>query len=305
MMVRELTYPAFGISVQELRFGSTAQAFEVVTIEQHSIGGAPFLLPKERKRILFEMNYSKFLECRHDLAAKYEKDNQISNMTAARLKASIELIRKMVYNVTIPLWLSGGSLIGWARHCGTIEFDRDADISSWSHLNNNGYELTEELINSVDRPWRFFRLLGLPWMGYELKLWHDDLNWQMDLFFMTPDEEGNSSSYVGYHGSDYFYKIYYNSSSFFDICSAEVLGMKIMVPCLYEEALIPDYGSEWNVPDYNNTKFMKYQPRVHTTHWREEEAPYVLQDIDWNVSKILKFDYSKFKYDWNQRERAL
>jgi hypothetical protein len=296
LITQELSTPAFEVPVKELRFGATRQAFEPIILEYYVVNGAKVLFPKNIRQVLFEMPHSQFLECRHDLAAKHNKKYRLKGEPLNQLQETITVMRKITYKVLMPIWLDGGSLIGWARHCGAIPYELDADFASWGHIHRNSWELAEEIVKSVDPPWYFIETFGLPWAGYELRLYHTKLDWQVDFFFTTQDEEDNTQSYLGYHTFPgvYFYKLYYNSSIFSTVCSGEILGQKIMVPCHYNELLTEEYGPEWITPDEHH--FLKYQPRQHRTYWPEEEGFYAYQCLGRDQFSIRKYDYSKYKY---------
>ena len=130
-----------------------------------------------------------------------------------------------------------------------------------------------------------------------MRLYNVKLDWQVDLFFTTQDEEDKSQVYSGYHTFPgiYYVKVYYNKTIFDDICSAEVLGMKIHVPCDYDALLRTEYGEEWVTPDEHH--FLKYQPRQHRTFWDEKEATSAYQCLGRNQFNIRdKFKYTDYKY---------
>ena len=130
-----------------------------------------------------------------------------------------------------------------------------------------------------------------------MRLYHVQLGWQVDLFFMTQDEEDKSQVYSGYHTFPgiYHYKVYYNKTIFQDICSAEALGVKIMVPCDYESLLVTEYGPQWVTPDEHH--FLIRQPRQHRTFWDESEATAAYQCLGRNQFDIRDtFHFSDYRY---------
>ena len=230
------------------------------------------------------------------MAAKFNVKYPLKDAPLKQLQETIQVMRKITYKTIMPIWLDGGSLIGWARHCGAIPYERDADFASWGHILGTDYDLPQQIIKSVDPPWYFIETFGLPWSGYELRLYNINLDWQVDFFFTSQDEEDKTQSYLGYHTFPgvYFIKLYYNTSIFSTVCSGEVLGQKIMVPCHYDALLTEEYGTGWSVPD--ETHFLKYQPRQHRTYWTEEEGFYAYQCLGRNQFDIRKFNHSNYKY---------
>ena len=303
LVTHELRNPPFGVSVKELRFGATKQAFEPIKLTYNNINNAKVILPQQRAQLLFEIPHSQFLECRHDLAAKYDVKYALKDVALTQLQETIKVMRQITYKVQMPIWLDGGSLIGWARHCGAIPYELDADFASWGHLHGKDYDLAEQIVKAVQPPWYFIETFGLPWSGYELRLYHTQLDWQVDFFFTTQDEEDSTQSYLGYHTFPgvYFIKLYYNSSVFSTVCSGEILGHKIMIPCHYDELLTEEYGHEWVTPDENH--FLKYQPRQHKTYWPEEEGFYAYQCLGRNQFNLRKFDYAKYKYTTDREKK--
>lgn len=294
--VFEVPLPPMNLKHEDLRYGSSDMAFEQISLSYHSIEGMKVLLPTDYLKLLFELPHSRFLECHKDRAKMYYKKYPQTPDSLARLHSTIDVMRQLIFTLKIPIWMDGGSLIGWARHCSCIPYERDADFASWSSILQNDYTLAEQIINGVTSPWYFIETFGMPWMGFELRLYNIQLDWQVDFFFTTQDEQNSTLSYLGYHNDPgvSFVKLYYENKIFETVCSGEVLGYKILVPCRYDLLLTGEYGKEWIVPDERH--FLKYQPGQHRTYWTEEEGLHAYQCLGRNQFSIRKYNYTKFSY---------
>lgn len=184
-----------------------------------------------------------------------------------------------------------------------IVHERDADFASWADIHDNRYNLTNELIKSIKSPWYFIETFGLPWSAYELRLYNVKLGWQVDLFFMTQDELDPASVYSGYHTfpAVSYYKVYYQKSFFDKLCSGEIFGNKILVPCRYDDVLESEYGEKWVVPDPKH--FLKSQSRTHRSGWAIGEAPYAYQCLGRYQFDVREMNYSNYKYDKEIHEK--
>lgn len=185
-----------------------------------------------------------------------------------------------------------------------MPYERDADFASDARFLGTDWSVPKEIQTSVKAPWYFIETFGLPWTSYEMRLYNVRLGWQVDLFFMTQDEEDESQVYSGYHTFPgvYYVKVYYNKTIFEHICSAEVLGMKVHVPCDYDALLVTEYGPEWVTPDEHH--FLKYQKRQHRTYWDEKESVFAYQCLgryQFDIRDTLK--YSDYKYTLRKEKR--
>lgn len=185
-----------------------------------------------------------------------------------------------------------------------VPYERDADFASDARFLGTDWSVAKEIQVSVHSPWYFIETFGLPWTSYEMRLYNVRLGWQVDLFFMTQDEEDETQVYSGYHQFPgvYYTKIYYNKTLFDHICSAEVLGKKIHVPCNYEAVLETEYGPEWVTPDEHH--FLIRQKRRHLTYWDQSESMFAFQCLGRQEFDIRdQFKYSDYKYSPQKEKR--
>lgn len=184
-----------------------------------------------------------------------------------------------------------------------IVHERDADFASWADIHANRYNLTNSIIKSLHSPWYVIETFGLPWAAYEMRIFNVKLNWQVDLFFMTQDEQDAHSYYSGYHTfpAVSYYKVYYEKQFFQNICSGEIYGQKILVPCAYDDVLKSEYGDKWVIPDTHH--FLKSQPRTHRSSWQLHEAPYAYQCLGRYQFDVREMKYSDYKYNSTIHEK--
>jgi hypothetical protein len=96
-----------------------------------------------------------------------------------------------------------------SRRCDTHSKDLGTD-----------WEVGKQIVDAVKAPWYFIEVFNLPLIAYEMRLSNAKLDWQVDLFFMTPDEEDETQVYFGYHPFPgiYFCKVYFNKTVCDRIC---------------------------------------------------------------------------------------
>ena len=118
LQIHSLPTDSYGIHAADIRFGKEDAAFENIGLSARLLNGQTVLIPAEHLRFLFEIRHSKWRECRHDLAAKHNKKYPLTGEPLVDLISTLEAIRNVTYHTLLPVWMDGGSLIGWARHCG-------------------------------------------------------------------------------------------------------------------------------------------------------------------------------------------
>lgn len=108
---------SFAIKSEELRLGQYESAFELITPTAVKINGNYLLIPSNYQRFMFELPHSRFLECRHDLAKKWAAKYSLNSKVENKLNETLAIMRHLIFDVHVPIWMDGGSLLGWARHC--------------------------------------------------------------------------------------------------------------------------------------------------------------------------------------------
>lgn len=105
------------IKREHLRLGDLERAFERITSLPIQVNSMYIIIPKEYQRFLFELPHSRFVECRHDLAKKWRNKFALTKEAEEKLNVTITMMRHLIFDVHLPIWMDGGSLLGWARHC--------------------------------------------------------------------------------------------------------------------------------------------------------------------------------------------
>jgi hypothetical protein len=85
-------------------------------------------------------------------------------------------------------------------------------------------------------------MLGVEDEGLEIKVYNGFFN--SDIFFLY--KYNKTHMWSGYHGSTRLYKNWYSIIN--DICSAEIFGLRVLIPCDPLRTIIEDYGKNWSLP---------------------------------------------------------
>ena len=116
--IHEFSDPPFSVNKSELRFGHVVSAYDSFELDHNLVNGVKLLFPAEKRHFLFQMKYIRFLECRHELAEKWKKEYPSEAKVTQQTKETVDTMRKLMKVNSVPIFLDGGSMIGWARHCG-------------------------------------------------------------------------------------------------------------------------------------------------------------------------------------------
>lgn len=174
LFIHPLPHALFNISREDLRYGAFAAAFDQFKLRYHLLNNFNILFSSNVPYFLFQINYSRFQECNHELAKLWDKDFPPKEDMTIKMKETVKAIRLLTSSNLIPIWLDGGSLLGWARHCGQVPHERDADFASYSFMHNDKYDLARDLIATVRKPWYFIGKQLYPFQF--LSSWHLMIN---------------------------------------------------------------------------------------------------------------------------------
>jgi hypothetical protein len=213
-------------------------------------------LPEQLIHFLAQTKTSRFIECNKKVAELYEKtfsnDSVISNDMINYLRKGIHAMKSLMDKKLKQFWISDGTLLGWYRNCGGFAHFDDVDFTTWSKYASEKF--TQYLMSNKEGFKVFYRF-GFFDEAYELSFkWKDT---KFDLFFnyIFEDNYGVAGHYAG-NGS----YSYYHLSKYF-LCSADLFGVLVNVPCDPKTYVIEQYGKEWDSPakkwDWDTSPFNK------------------------------------------------
>ena len=150
------------------------------------------------------------------------------------------------------LWLFAGSLLGWYRQCSIIGYDRDADTAA-SIADYQPWMMDFFLYEHPSL--RIYAKLGRRSDSLEFKFYGHGFQRHrtLDLFWMYP-EKGYTWVGIQTFTKNRLKRISHYPRVFDKICSGDLHGFLIRVPCDTQTILRHEYGADsWQSPqrDYN------------------------------------------------------
>ncbi|CAM1332017.1 Uncharacterised protein g10747 [Pycnogonum litorale] len=213
-------------------------------------------IPNDPLSFLLNIEYSRFLECNRsrveNFFRKYPDSAKRNYEMEDRGKSVIKKMQRMAKNHRVPIFISSGTVLGWYRECGFIAHTTDVDFGIFHR------DLTKRLENELRKSDLFWFTLGQPDDGFELKFR------QTDLFVFYHDNNSYWTSVVGFSG----HAVYRLTYPKFTLCTAELLGELVKLPCEIDSYIETEYGKNWIEPivDFNylvhphNIKFHRHVP---------------------------------------------
>jgi fukutin len=230
---------------KSIYIGREEAAFDLFQLIQLIADDIVFYVPSEATHFLGQIKTSKFIECNYEIARWFSNNNKQeivkTNKMDKKAEESIVSLKTFMKKMLMPFWISSGTLLGWYRQCGIIPYTSDADFATWSIYASES--VTQQFIkNDVGLKLRY--IYGIPEDGYQYAFYTKNGRFRVDLFYMY-EEDGNFT-YTGHIPSKkaYFRYIYPK----FTLCSAELIGYKVLIPCNPEEVIRAEYGEEWRKP---------------------------------------------------------
>ncbi|KAG8192762.1 hypothetical protein JTE90_009782 [Oedothorax gibbosus] len=208
-------------------------------------------IPSNPQYFLFEMASSRFLECNSSIASAFSKHNGADVQKKSRSPVELSRFKKRTVvalrqlkaklnPLLIHFWIWSGTMLGWYRECGVIPYTSDVDFAAWAEEVDNLDQVVK--LFSDDKHLKLKQRMGIVEQGLELNL--NCYKVRVDLFFLY--KESNGTWYAGHRPSKGYYFKYHHPN--FTLCSAELLGHKVMVPCQTEGVIAMEYGAKWMVP---------------------------------------------------------
>ena len=253
-----------------VHYGRTAEEifdpFKTAVLKTDSKRSLPqnILVPDDIGHLLSQLPTARYLHCDPaKTAAWFTQYNQTEN--AGKVEASrraISRMKSLMRRMRMQFWAVCGTLLGWYRQCSVTPYTTDTDFASWAkYVRAEAAEQEEEVNRNDKRPKKLRSLtellkaeaahhqlyllnrFGEPWHSLEYSFATTGDRWEKaDLFFVYP----NRSHYLlPFHvPPQYAYSVYPR----YGLCSGELLGFKVQVPCTPLEVITAEYGAEWQTP---------------------------------------------------------
>ncbi|KAI6212484.1 hypothetical protein M3Y94_00030900 [Aphelenchoides besseyi] len=175
----------------------------------------------------------RFLDCL-DLNMKRESKQQTISLSEA--KVQFANFRKTLDRKNATAFILAGTLLGWYRECTVIPHTVDSDFGLLST------ELTSDIVKRIETKYTMVHKLGLPNDSLELTFMLGHI--RTDLFVIYGLNDTNSyTTIVSFNERQTLMAVYPRITS---ICTGDLLGTLVYVPCNVEEVLNTDYGPNWH-----------------------------------------------------------
>ena len=222
-----------------------SNAYTALTEAQ--ISGYTILVPDNINRFLFDYKHSKMRVCDKSLA---DWNYNISNGTYKqneekneKMLSGLSYIVSVLESMLKPYWIGSGTLLGWYRDCGFIPFTDDVDIAMRIEDHEGLFEVfLKNKITTLDI------VFGFPDDSYEFHI--RNKYYRFDIFFVY--NLNATYQYYTYHNQ--FIKHKQLLPYIDDLCSAELINIKVLVPCDPIKYLSYMYGpiDDWKTPQAKN-----------------------------------------------------
>ncbi|KAK0400512.1 hypothetical protein QR680_015288 [Steinernema hermaphroditum] len=138
--------------------------------------------------------------------------------------------------------------IGWYRECTIIPHTTDFDIALFSPEYKP--DLLEQLKHSKD--FSLFWTLGSPSDQFEISVFAENVKIDIFVLYSLPETR---QIFMG--GTDLQNKerLIYMYPEFKKVCTADMLGRLMFVPCDPTSIIKTDYGSKWDI-DHDTNKYL-------------------------------------------------
>ncbi|XP_038548046.1 fukutin-like [Micropterus salmoides] len=154
-----------------------------------------------------------------------------------KVKSLLHLAARTLAHLDIPFWLSSGTCLGWFRQCSIISYSRDVDIGIFI------VDFRSDIVAAFrDAGLSLKHKFGKVEDSLELSFLSDDV--KLDVFFFYEDGDvvwnGGTQAKSGRKFKYVFPR--------FSLCWAELLELKVRVPCETLDYVKANYGASWSVP---------------------------------------------------------
>ncbi|XP_028274230.1 ribitol-5-phosphate transferase FKTN isoform X3 [Parambassis ranga] len=225
-----------------LDYGRHAGAYDRPQVVLTVLDNLDVRVPRNVTLFLAEQRQARFLECRYRDARNflqlYPDDSSAAAVDFRRkAKSLLHLAARTLSHLGVPFWLSSGTCLGWFRQCNIITYGRDVDIGIFIA------DFRSDMIAAFrDAGLSLKHKFGKVEDSLELSFLSDEV--KLDIFFFY--EEGDVVWNGGTQAkSGRKFKYIFPR---FSLCWAELLELKVRVPCETLDYLMANYGTTWGVP---------------------------------------------------------
>ncbi|XP_037547748.1 fukutin [Nematolebias whitei] len=225
-----------------LDYGRHAGAYDRPELILTVLDGLDVRVPRNISEFLRQHRHARFLECRYRDARSflqlYPQDSSAAAVDFRRkAKSLLHSAARTLAALRVPFWISSGTCLGWFRQCSIISYSRDVDIGIFIT------DFRPDIVTAFrDAGFSLKHKFGKVEDSLELSFVDDDV--KLDIFFFYKDggvvwnggtqaKSGRKFKYIFPH---------------FSLCWAELLEVKVRVPCETLDYVTANYGATWSVP---------------------------------------------------------
>uniref|UniRef100_A0A1A8BYH6 Fukutin n=1 Tax=Nothobranchius kadleci TaxID=1051664 RepID=A0A1A8BYH6_NOTKA len=227
---------------QLLDYGQHAGAYDRLELILTVVDGLDVQLPQNISNFLMQHQHARFLECRHQDARRFLQLYPDDSSAAAhdfrrKAKLLLSVAAQTLAVLHVPFWISSGTCLGWFRQCNIISYSQDVDIGIFIS------DFRPDIVAAFrDAGLSLKHKFGKVEDSLELSFLSDDV--KLDIFFFYKHEgvmwNGGTQAKSGRKFKYVFAP--------FTLCWAELLEVKVRVPCETLDYVMANYGVFWNVP---------------------------------------------------------
>ena len=177
----------------------------------------------------------------------------------------LKLASETLKTINRQFLLHAGTLLGWYRQCGFINYSGDVD--SCMPIEDYSPSIVP-LMNQAG--FKVLRFYGEPPSsqpqidGLEYTFEHIESGLRFDIFFCYRDSDGKIWFGTWYGNNRKIARLYFEGD-YLDLKTVDFAGQHHLVPKDVEKALITQYGPSWNIPVrewnwYRSPKNIYYEP---------------------------------------------
>lgn len=172
-----------------------------------------------------------------------------TNPFTTRVLDVLRAAKQALSSVQLRWWLNSGTLLGWLRECSVLVHSRDVDIGVYAEETNE--DIIRDLIAALSLGGlRLSHRFGILSDSFELsfeKRFADGSAVKLDVFFFYRIPK-TSSVWNGGTQARTGQRFKYVFPQQVTICWADLIDLRVPVPCEAEQHVEANYGPSWRVP---------------------------------------------------------